>query len=100
MRTIKVINIEGLETVDKDSTVEMYTYREMRSNKNYCRDDVEKDEFVNNMSSPVGWVVQERLEKGWIFIPILPSDDYEEVYDNPIEALLMLQDLPHSGILN
>lgn len=100
MKTIRVIKIEGLEDVDKNSTVEMYTYREMRSNKNYCMEDADKDEFVNNMSSPIGWVVQDRLEKGWIFIPILPSDEYEEAHDDPLYTTLLLHDLPHSGVLN
>ncbi len=100
MRTIKVIEIEGLEDVDENSTVAMYTYKEMRSNSNYCRDEEEKDEFMNNMSSPVGWVVQQRLVIGWIFIPVLASDKYEEVETDPVEVAFMHQDLPHSGLLN
>jgi hypothetical protein len=100
MRTIKVIKIEGLENTDKGSTVQMYTYEEMRSHKEYCRDEESNDEFVNNMSSPIGWVVQERLNDGWIFIPILPSDIYEEVKDNHTEIMSMHSDLAHSGVLN
>jgi hypothetical protein len=100
MRTIKVMEIEGLEDVDENSTVEMYTYQEMRINKNYCRGEADKDEFMNNMSSPVGWVVQQRLDIGWIFIPVLASDKYEEVEIDPMEVAFMHQDLPHSGLLN
>jgi len=100
MRTIKVIEIEGLEDVDEDSAVTMYTYEEMRSSKNYCWEDEDKDEFMENMSSPIGWVIQAKLKKGWVFIPVLPSDIYEEVENDPLEVFLLYQDLPHSGMLN
>jgi hypothetical protein len=99
MMTIKVFNIEGLEPSQEGYEIQMYTYKEMITNRNYDRSRLDADEFAQNMSEPIGWVVKENRKNGLLFIPVLDYDKFEYV-DTTAERAFMYCDLPHSNMLN
>jgi len=99
MTTIRAFNIEGLKPSKEGYEVEMYTFQEMVSDKYYDRDQLDADTFTQNMSNPVGWVIQSMGENGKVFVSIENHDQFEYV-DNHLYMLLLYEDLEHSGILN
>lgn len=77
MKMITVYDIEGIPSSTIGYSKELYTFNEMVHYKGYDEDHLENDRGIEERDSPSGWVLQERVNKKWIFIPVYEFEKWE-----------------------
>jgi|LGOV01.1.fsa_nt_gb hypothetical protein len=79
MKMITVYDIEGIPSSKIGYSKELYTFDEMIHYKNYDEAELENDRDIEERDNPSGWVLQERKDKKWIFVPVYEFEEWEEI---------------------
>lgn len=79
MRYIIVYDIEGIGKSEIGYKKELYTFEEMIHYKDYAHSQLEWDRDIEERDHPSGWVIQERVGKFWVFIPVFEFEKWEEL---------------------